>query len=375
MGTMGCPGALHHPVAVIRAGEDFQRLIQDLAHSPNDDARAVACHGRGVVFLLAGNWMVEDLGEGGGEGLRAAHTARLRDQRRGSRHKIPHAISESEKGRRVPFPGGLPLQTLAGAIVRAAEHGEMHGRARLEEEGHGFLQLSASEPAAHHEHDREVVILELEQVPTNAARVGGLLEERVYRDAGRVYLLLRHPEPRNDLRRRFVGDDVEVQVRGHPDRVRHVIRQYYGGECPGRSLFVISKNTGAVEVWSHQGTRCAGVARCRERPRKGSLRSNRSSRDPGAPRRGPRPRWRACGRCLWRSRGSGYPRRAPSKSRAALYWEVLARIQFADAPARRDQRTDAIQLVFLSTIGAHNRTHFWPYAQRRRAMALVKMSW
>jgi hypothetical protein len=34
-----------------------------------------------------------------------------------------------------------------------------------------------------------------------------------------------------------------------------------------------------------------------------------------------------------------------------------------------------VQLVFLSTIGRRNRTHFWPCAQRRPAMTLAKMSW
>ena len=144
---------------MLRAGEDLHSLIKDLAQAFDDDASAVACHGSGVIFLLAGNRMVEDLGQGGGEGLRAAHAARLRDQRRGSRHEFPHPVRESEKGRGVPFPGSPLLQPLAGTVVRAAEHDEVHGRARLEEEGYGILQLSSAEPAAHHEHYGEVVVL------------------------------------------------------------------------------------------------------------------------------------------------------------------------------------------------------------------------
>jgi hypothetical protein len=48
------------------------------------------------------------------------------------------------------------------------------------------------------------------------------IENRVYRDAGWVYLLLWHPEFRHDLRRGLIGDDVEIQVRRHTDRVGHV---------------------------------------------------------------------------------------------------------------------------------------------------------
>jgi hypothetical protein len=42
--------------------------------------------------------------------------------------------------------------------------------------------------------------------------------------------LLRYAEPRHYFGRRIVGDHVEIQVRGHPDGMRHIVRQHHGGE-------------------------------------------------------------------------------------------------------------------------------------------------
>src|SRR5215216_3054904 len=98
MRAMGVPGRLDHLAPVIRAGEDFQSFAQDLVGSPDNDARAVTRHGRGVVLLLAGDRMVEDLRQSRSQRLRATHAARFRDKYRSSRHEISNAIRESEEG-------------------------------------------------------------------------------------------------------------------------------------------------------------------------------------------------------------------------------------------------------------------------------------
>jgi hypothetical protein len=50
--------------------------------------------------------------------------------------------------------------------------------------------------------------------------------------------LLGYAQLRHVFGRRIVGDDVEIQVQRHPDRVRHVVRQHDGAEHPRVLLLV-----------------------------------------------------------------------------------------------------------------------------------------
>jgi hypothetical protein len=75
--------------------------------------------------------MVENLGQPRGQGFRAAHAARLRYEDRPDGHEVSDPICESEKRRLASLRLRDALEPLAGALVRAAEHDEVHGLALL----------------------------------------------------------------------------------------------------------------------------------------------------------------------------------------------------------------------------------------------------
>src|ERR687890_1327165 len=62
VGFVGGVSRLYHLVPVISAGQDLERLAQDLRGLTDHDPGAVADHRRRVVLLLTGDGMIENLG-------------------------------------------------------------------------------------------------------------------------------------------------------------------------------------------------------------------------------------------------------------------------------------------------------------------------
>jgi hypothetical protein len=114
----------------------------------------------------------------------------------------------------------------------------VHGLAGLKQQRHGLLQVPSAEAPAHHQHHGEVIIAQVQDLPAGRSCVGRFLEDGIYRDTCRMDSLLGYTELRHDFGRGIVGDDVEIQVQRHPDRVRHVVSQHYGAEHPRVLLLV-----------------------------------------------------------------------------------------------------------------------------------------
>ncbi len=158
---MGHLSRLDHASVVLPTGEGSEGLAKDVLRLFDYAPGSVAFYDRRVVLLLARDRIVEDLRQPGGQSLRIAHAARFRNQDGLHGHEIPDPVREREDRRLALASLHDMLESPLRSFVEAAEHDEVHRGRGPQEQGDGFLEVAASQPSAHQEHDREMAVVEL----------------------------------------------------------------------------------------------------------------------------------------------------------------------------------------------------------------------